>query len=449
MDREEYVAHITASFRSVVETLFDEAHEWSQGQWLAAAERRTREAMVEQARKVLQALIPHRFGTGHCGPVHVDEHGQERAFKEYVRCRVKTVVGVVSIQRASYLAKGADPAGVRPLDGELGLRGDCSEGVEELTAYVAGQLTYEETTAMLSKTLGVDLSRTKVQHVAARWGEQASAERSERLPRQEPPARVAIAADGAMIRTAERRQKRRGSRKQHFCDRWREAKLGVIYSFDRKGQANRDHRYVTSLGGRDSFGDALWQHIEAAGADRAPTAVWLGDGAEWIWTLKNEHLPDAIEVLDFHHAYEHLRAIAVALHGDATRRAQRWLHQQEDRLKDGHVNQVIKTLQRHAKHLGPPRRNTRDDDPRKVLADNVRYFRHNRHRMNYKHYRDCGYPISSGVVESGCKHIIAQRMRITASMSWGEQNADAILQLRSLIRGKLWDPFWNNNTAAA
>jgi hypothetical protein len=449
MSRQQCVEHITSRLSSVVEHLLDECGDWPEGEWLASAERRVRDEMQRLAGQVLEGLIRYRFGRGYCGSEHVDEQGQRRPFKEYVARRVKTVVGTVTIRRASYHSKSCEPSSVRPLDEQLGLRGDCSEGLEELMAYTAGQLTYEETVRLLSKTLGVPLSRTKVRRVAGQWGQRVSAVRRERLPREPVPKRVAVALDGAMIRTAERRRKRKDSLKQQFCEKWRESKLGVIYRFDRKGKAQRDHRYVATLGGRDSFGEALWQHIEASGADRAQTITWLGDGAEWIWTLKQEHLPHAVEVLDFRHASEHLDSVATALYGERTKRSTQWSHDQRTQLKAGHADHVIKQLQQQAKRLGRPRRNSPDDDPRKIVADNLRYFQRNRHRMNYKLYRQLGYPISSGVVESGCKHVIAQRMRITASMSWHDQTADAVLQLRCLIRSNQWDDFWRPNRSIA
>ena len=84
-----------------------------------------------------------------------------------------------------------------------------------------------------------------------------------------------------------------------------------------------------------------------------------------------------------------------------------------------------------------------------MLADNLRYFENNASRMRYDVYQRRGYPIGSGVVESGCKHVIAQRMKITASMSWSRRRAEAVLQLRSLVRSGQWDAFWSLKREAA
>ena len=52
------------------------------------------------------------------------------------------------------------------------------------------------------------------------------------------------------------------------------------------------------------------------------------------------------------------------------------------------------------------------------------------------------YPVGSGVVESACGHVVAQRMKITSRMSWHARRAEAMLQLRCLIRSGQWDTFW-------
>jgi hypothetical protein len=430
-----------AHVRGIVEGLFEESRSWRDGHWLYDAEHATREAMLKSGRRILQELI-HRVGPGHVGQSHVDASGQRRAFKQYRARTVQTLLGPVSIRRAGYHSSSASGGTVYPLDSAFGLRHQFSEGVEEITAFTASQLTYEETAAVLEKALGLRLSQTGVQTITARWGEAATATRADRTPQERGSPRMAVAVDAGKVRAAERRRKRRGSRKQHFTEHWTDAKLGVVYRFDRRGKSQSDKRYVSSLLGKEPFGQALWTQITASGADRAKHVVWLGDGAEWIWSLKREHLPHAVEVLDFYHARDHLHAVARALWPQSSRRRRRWVGTQERRLLSGRVAHVVRELRRHASRLGRPPDDAADDDPRKVLANNVRYFENNASRMRYDEYDRNGYPIGSGVVESGCKHVIAQRMKITASMSWSRSRAEAVLQLRYLVRSRQWDHFW-------
>ena len=438
MSREACVERIIASVRDVFEDLYAKSREWPEGHWLYAGEQEVRRCALAIGCEMLQVLLDHR-GPGHKGHRIEKPDGGTCEFKQYRRRTVRTLLGEVTVRRAVY--QGANGS-VAPLDDELGLRSRYSEGVEEALAFTAGQLTYEETVGVLEKTLGIPISVTKVQETATAWGEAAAAERSERLPDSGHGGRVAVGVDGAMVRTATRRRKRKDSREQDFQEVWREAKLGVAYGFDAHGQSRREKHYVGTLEGKDEFARTLWQLIEADGVDKAPTVVWLGDGAPWVWSLKDELLPDAEAVLDFHHAREHLEAVSRAVWPAAPARAKRWVHKQAQRLLQGKEALVRRELRRLSKQWGPPPDDASGDDPRKVLATNVGYFENNAHRMRYETYRRAGYPISSGVIESGCGHVVAQRMKITSRMSWNERRAEAILQLRCLIRSGQWDAFW-------
>ena len=59
----------------------------------------------------------------------------------------------------------------------------------------------------------------------------------------------------------------------------------------------------------------------------------------------------------------------------------------------------------------------------------VTYFERNRHRMRYARFRAQGLCIATGVVEAGCKIVVAQRLK-RAGMHWSLDGANAILALR-------------------
>ena len=448
MKSNELVERITAQFRQRVQEVLAQRSEFRSGHWLYDAEEVVEETVREVGRQLLEALVEQLRG-GHQGQWHEDSQGQRRKFKDYRERTVRTRLGAIRIRRAKYESPEATPYGLCPLDALLGLRNSCSEGLEELIALTAGEMTYAHTVEFLGKVLRVEMSPTKVQEVAGRWGQRAGEQRRQRWPQETLSDRMAVAVDAACLRTSQRRRKRKNSRKQHFQEQWREAKIGVLYGLNRRGRSpDRQRRYVATLGDRDAFAAALWDRIVQAGADRAKLVVWLGDGAAWIWALKDEMLPHAVEILDFVHARLHLTEVADAVYGKGKRR-QRWLHQQWDRLRHSRVHEVIAELHRLAHTLGRPTKRTRDDDPRKIVARNLGYFETNSGRMDYERYRRCGYPIASGVVESACKQLVSHRLKLTAAMSWSEPQAESILQLRALNRSRQWDSFWNLATSAA
>jgi len=68
------------------------------------------------------------------------------------------------------------------------------------------------------------------------------------------------------------------------------------------------------------------------------------------------------------------------------------------------------------------------DDVRKAIL----YLFHNRGRMRYHLFREAGYPIGSGTVESACKTVVQQRLK-QSGMRWSRLGAQAMLALRSTL----------------
>lgn len=63
--------------------------------------------------------------------------------------------------------------------------------------------------------------------------------------------------------------------------------------------------------------------------------------------------------------------------------------------------------------------------------------------MDYICYRQAGYPVGSGSVESGCKVVVQQRMK-QAGMRWSREGAQAMLALRCLLLSDRWDELWTS-----
>ena len=62
--------------------------------------------------------------------------------------------------------------------------------------------------------------------------------------------------------------------------------------------------------------------------------------------------------------------------------------------------------------------------------------------MLYKTYRDQGLFYGSGVIEGGCKSVIAQRLK-ESGMFWSEAGATSVLNLRLALKSNRWDECWN------
>ena len=129
----------------------------------------------------------------------------------------------------------------------------------------------------------------------------------------------------------------------------------------------------------------------------------LGDGARWIWNLAAEMFPERREILDWYHVEEHVGLATKVLHGE-TPEADSWRDEQLALLWDGKVEDVIESLEIYLDRARPSAART-------GAADLLRYFENNRHRMNYRIWREQGLFIGSGAVESAVKHVVQHRMK--------------------------------------
>ncbi len=111
-----------------------------------------------------------------------------------------------------------------------------------------------------------------------------------------------------------------------------------------------------------------------------------------------------------------------------------WRKSQLDRLYEDAVDEVIEGLRFLKK-----RHRSKDEEIDKLTG----YLERNGHRMKYRTFRQSGYYIGSGAVESAVSHVMQQRMK-RVGMRWHAAGADAMLALRCVFRSTgAWDSFWN------
>ncbi|MEL7020571.1 MAG: hypothetical protein AAGK47_03095, partial [Bacteroidota bacterium] len=61
----------------------------------------------------------------------------------------------------------------------------------------------------------------------------------------------------------------------------------------------------------------------------------------------------------------------------------------------------------------------------------VTYFENHQHKMDYKSYIDKGYPVSSALVESNCRHLVKDRME-QSGMRWSSSGAQHLMDVRAV-----------------
>lgn len=209
---------------------------------------------------------------------------------------------------------------------------------------------------------------------------------------------------------------------------WKEAKVGAVYELDAKGEATRIS-YVGGFEDAEAFGKLLYAEAYERGVEDAETVVMLGDGAAWVWNLRQEHLPGAIEILDYAHASEYVHDLSKELYGEGTGEAKAWAEEKESWLYEGKIQKLIQAMKQTK---------TKGKAAREALAETITYFENHQHQMKYDEYRAKGYHIGSGIAEAACKQLVQQRLK-QSGMRWNREGVEAMLQLKILRTNRKWD----------
>lgn len=315
--------------------------------------------------------------------------------------------------------------------------------------------TFDPAARALSWDWGLSLAGKQVQRWGEALGRRVQALRDGELRTYEqgqPPAGpenaptlLVIGMDGGRVQTREKSGEN-GSR-------WREDKVGTLTSYQ-PGDGTRAHppralvtTYVATMAATEAFGKLLRVEAERRGLRQAETVLVLGDGGNWIDPLsQREHLHDQ-RIVDYYHAAEHLYEAARAALGRDAPEAVGLAREWKTSLWDGQVEDVIAALKAQAERLGPPQAADGPEHPRRVLANNVGYFQTHRAHMDYPTYRRKGWPIGSGVTESGVKRF-NKRVKGTEQF-WSLPGVEAILSLRALwlAQDERWKRYWNTRPA--
>jgi hypothetical protein len=140
--------------------------------------------------------------------------------------------------------------------------------------------------------------------------------------------------------------------------------------------------------------------------------------------------------VDLFHAREHLHRLARSLEFMLLDHYGEWLAARLEDLDYGYIDGIEAAVRKY------PLEGARKDEVEKELG----YFLNNAPRMRYKWFRSRGLFVGSGVVESGCKAVIGQRLKLSG-MRWTISGADAITTLRcqqaSRPEDRIWPPRHN------
>jgi hypothetical protein len=177
-----------------------------------------------------------------------------------------------------------------------------------------------------------------------------------------------------------------------------------------------------------SFTEQASAELLRRGIDQVEQVCAAMDGAEWIDGFLDWLCPDVLRILDFPHAGEYVDAIGKLAQAEGFVLPEDWLSTQLHKLKHAGPAEVLEELrqlrQRHP-HI-------------EEIAKKLAYLEKREARMQYQEYQAQGWPIASGIVESGNKVVMQARLK-GAGMHWAPVHVNPLLALRCGAWSDRWD----------
>lgn len=389
------------------------------------------DAAEEEARRTKLALIADRIASYDRG------YGGNRRrcpqcgkWQQYKGERTRDVVfdcGTVTVVRAYYVCSACGQTSY-PLDEQLGLVEGPEQGrLREKLALLAVVVPYHQAPQVCQTLLGSEYHAMTLRRVALREAARLTASGyHQTLPRREDD-RLYLEVDGHLCPT---REPKDGPDDHGY----REAKAVLAFSGHDVAEVSKERHEIlhkilqAQITDSEAFRSIFTEVYRQARGEQAAEVIVLADGARWIWHMVEELFPHAVQILDFSHAKAYLWDAAKIIYGDGSAFVIPWVKEHETFLLTDQVQQIITHLQAFL-------------DIRPALAPILHYFEQNQTRMRYGTYRQKGYFIGSGAIESAGKQLAAGRIK-GPGMRWNVPEVNALLKLRCVFLEQSWHAYW-------
>jgi hypothetical protein len=363
--------------------------------------------------------------------------GRTAHYRELRSRPVLTVVGTVKVSRPYYLCQHCH-TGQFPADAKLDIEDrEFSPGVRRMLAVVGAEMPFDHGRQQMKLLADLEVTTKAVERTAEAIGEDIAAGEQEEIRRAvqlelpmvvgKPVPILYVQMDGTGIPVVKKETVGRQGKTEGQPSHTREVKLGCVFTqttWDEEGYPIRDPDSTTYAGAiepADPFGKRLY--VEACKRDwgHAEKKVVMGDGAEWIWNIADQHFPGAVQIVDLFHARQHLWELARKLYPNDELQQKAWIKVHQRRLLDkGKIEKLVISIRSI-------------DSSNSEVADKIRteadYFERNADRMRYPAFRRQHLFVGSGVIEAGCKTVIGSRLK-QSGMFWTVRGANAIIALR-------------------
>jgi hypothetical protein len=391
---------------------------------------------------------------------------------------VASVFGPVVVSRIAYRAPGA--GNVHLADAQLSLPpGKHSYGLRKKVACGIVRGSFAQTSAQVAAATGCALGTRQCQQLTR----QAAADFDDFYARgrQPPPGAapgqvLALSCDAKGIRVRPGQLRPRAARKARTAvakqdgrlsrgevrTRRRMAEAGAVFGITpaprtadgilgpgpRPPAPKTTGKWVTASIAADAADVVAAVFAEADRRDPHRQGTWIAladgnkDQIRWLQAQAAARGITITIICDYIHVLEYLWKAAWCFFDEASPDAAPWVRARARAILRGHAHPVAAAIRDAITAAGP----RLTPAQRKQAATAADYLDTKAPYLNYPAALAAGWPISSGVIEGTCRHLVKDRMDITGAR-WGTDTAEAVLKLRALHANGDFDAYWTYHLA--
>jgi hypothetical protein len=342
-----------------------------------------------------------------------------------------TAVGRIRLTR-NYVT-GADPG--FPADAALGVDGYLTTAAARMAALAGVRQSFAKAEQLLAELSGWDLDDETIRqatHAAARGAAAARPERPDAARFAEMPGAIEVPIDAGKVNTTAG---------------WRDVKVAVFAKrvagepaapeqwAERELPAPAVRTVVAAVEEVSAFAGRVRSEADRLGVTTATDVTVLGDGAEWIWKLAGDVVPQAGGMLDVYHAVEHVADAAKALWGEGSADMVARLEAGRQALLSGGKTAL-------EQWIGSAFAQVPAGVSTEPLLELAAYFAKHPTRLGYAGRLADGRSIGSGLVEGSVKQLLNLRLKRTGAR-WRVEHVGPLVELIALADSPDWLPYWN------
>ncbi|QDV40653.1 hypothetical protein Enr13x_36700 [Stieleria neptunia] len=388
------------------------------------------------------------------GTVSFREQSHRRLPDKALRSDIVTRFGKVSLLRARY-RRGRAGRVIFPIEISLGIEDGFTPAAADRAGkqFAACGSSQERTLAMITDQMGTKIGTEKLRKLVGTLADGMEPHREEaqveELMRMIGQARglektpvLSVSRDGVALGLAQWSSFEMASVAcvSVLADG---KKLGTVYlgRVPETNQATLSNQLTSLLTATiRGCGNCVPEIVYVSDAGKVETAYWRNTLQAFFVDGRRIKIT---RVVDYYHAAERLTVIADALKlgKDKTKRIE-WLeHARWLLLQPGGHGRVLRSIAK-MRELYCYKASATDEAEKAE-----RYLRRYSRFMDYATMKSRGYPIGSGVVESACKQIVSERMKLSG-MRWSKEGGQRTMTLRCLLLSGIWDAVYKKWLAA-